>query len=102
MDKDGKIYLELPGIDKHVVNFHHSSFMAGGPVASAGAMVLDSNGKLLALSVLSGHYRPIKGMIDQVINELRQRGVNYNFMVLDLGTAVQFRPTGWWQCCSNH
>ena len=38
--------------------FHHTSFVAGGPVLTAGAVATDDNGFLVAISNRSGHYKP--------------------------------------------
>ncbi|WP_218581945.1 hypothetical protein, partial [Nocardia cyriacigeorgica] len=54
MDNQGNLYASLhhaPG------QFHHSSFLAGGPVAGAGELeVID--GVLQLVTDSSGHYRP--------------------------------------------
>ena len=53
--------------------FHHSSFVAGAPVAAAGEMTIQ-NGKLLSLSNRSGHYTPQRSSLGLVLERLRQLG----------------------------
>ncbi len=71
MDEHGNIYASnhhAPG------RFHHSSFLAGQPVAGAGELrVID--GKLEVLSDQSGHYRPPREFTRQVVEHLRSLGV---------------------------
>jgi hypothetical protein len=47
------------------MGFHHSSFLAGEPVASAGE-IRAKNGVLELVSNASGHYEPPKGLLFQV------------------------------------
>ncbi|MEV0075810.1 toxin glutamine deamidase domain-containing protein [Nocardia neocaledoniensis] len=71
MDQDGNLYASLrhsPGI------FHHSSFLAGAPVAAAGELVV-IGGVLQQLTDSSGHYRPERGHTVQAIEHLRSLGV---------------------------
>jgi hypothetical protein len=54
--------------------FHHSSFLAGGDVAGAGAIkVID--GKLAIISDDSGHYKPGINQVNNVIDEIEKRGI---------------------------
>ncbi|WP_188150891.1 RHS repeat-associated core domain-containing protein, partial [Teredinibacter waterburyi] len=71
MDTQGKIYLSN---SYPVAEFHHSSFLAGAPVASAGMMNV-ANGMILEVSNDSGHYQPPQSLNDQVMNELRDQGL---------------------------
>lgn len=71
MDQDGNLYVSNthePG------TFHHSSFLAGQPVAAAGELVV-IDGILQLLTDSSGHYRPERGHTLQAINHLRSLGV---------------------------
>lgn len=52
---------------------HHSSLVAGGPVASAGEIVVD-RGKLRAASNWSGHYAPPPSCLSILMDQLAQRG----------------------------
>jgi hypothetical protein len=75
MGLDGKIY-----IGSHELGiFHHSSFLAGGPVAAAGEIVI-KDGVILLITAKSGHYRPNpwEKANEQIIEELTLRGVNTN------------------------
>ena len=54
--------------------FHHSSFVAGAPVAAAGEMTVH-HGQVLALSNRSGHYMPPRACLGRVLEKLRQMGV---------------------------
>ncbi|MBX3719743.1 MAG: hypothetical protein KF898_08870 [Parachlamydiales bacterium] len=40
--------------------FHHTSFFGGKPVIGAGELITDPNGKLIAVTDKSGHYKPSK------------------------------------------
>jgi hypothetical protein len=54
--------------------FHHSSFLAGMPTASAGELQV-KKGQLKALTNKSGHYHPGAEQTYQVLNELKERGI---------------------------
>jgi len=74
MDEYGSIYastVHSPG------KFHHSSFFAGQPVASAGEIVVD-NGVLRTVTRRSGHYQPTSEQLDQFLQKLDGNGVNLN------------------------
>jgi hypothetical protein len=71
MDEQGNIYASN---DHRRGRFHHSSFLAGGPVAGAGELrVVD--GKLELISDQSGHYLPPRELTQQVVDRLRSLGV---------------------------
>ncbi len=107
MDKNGRLFVERPGIDEHVKNFHHSSFLSGNPAAMAGTIQFNDDGQIVALTSQSGHYRPKKGMIDQTIDLFLANGVNYIFWVRDFWGPDFYKPevpvneNGWWGCCKN-
>jgi hypothetical protein len=71
MDPEGNFYAS-PQIGSR---FHHSSFLAGGPVAGAGEITV-KDGKLLRISNSSGHYLPDVLNMIQVLQELNARGVD--------------------------
>jgi hypothetical protein len=73
MDNTGSIFA---GSQK-VGRFHHSSFMAGGPVAAAGEMSLN-NGTLKYINTFSGHYLPTPDHLTQVLQELHENAVPLN------------------------
>ena len=54
--------------------FHHSSFLAGAPVAGAGEMLI-CQGKLIFLNNQSGHYQPPPGTLKQVLQQLKIHSV---------------------------
>jgi len=56
MDADGTFYASM---EQAVGEFHHSSLVAGDPVAAAGELDV-GQGVLEALSDKSGHYRPAR------------------------------------------
>jgi hypothetical protein len=60
---------------------HHSSLVAGGPVASAGIMRV-KDGVLQALSSQSGHYRPPPELAVQVLDWLLERRVSLEGVTL--------------------
>ena len=52
---------------------HHSSFLAGGPVAGAGELVTGPDGVLKKVTDRSGHYRPEASHTAQVLERLEQQ-----------------------------
>jgi len=71
MDKHGNIYLST--FSKKGV-FHHSSFLAGQPVAAAGDIRIE-NGKVTDVSRTSGHYQPTSNQLRQFTQQLEKLGV---------------------------
>jgi uncharacterized Zn-binding protein involved in type VI secretion len=72
MDSEGNFYaskFQSPGA------FHHSSLLAGAPVAAAGEMTV-TNGEIAVLTRKSGHYRPSEGMQNQAVSELNDKGID--------------------------
>lgn len=59
--------------------FHHSSLVAGEPVACAGEIAVVS-GMLFYLDNASGHYCPEARHLAQMDRYLREKGVNYCVM----------------------
>jgi hypothetical protein len=80
MDENGKIYASK---EQKVWQFHHSSFLSGGPVAGAGELVVE-DGRPTLLTPRSGHYRPTPEMTQQVFNQLKQSGVDVSGLRIDL------------------
>ncbi len=62
--------------------FHHSSFLAGEPVAAAGEMQVE-NGTLKFLNDHSGHYWPDSSFTDQAIEILRSGGVDMDAVTIE-------------------
>jgi hypothetical protein len=54
--------------------FHHSSFLAGTPVKSAGEWIID-RGKLVAITGKSGHYQPGEAQMLHTLFVLKLKGV---------------------------
>ncbi len=71
MDPNGAFYA---GRHK-VAAFHHSSFLGGGKVASAGTMKI-TQGKLVSITAKSGHYIPGPRQLRLALAELRASGVS--------------------------
>ena len=71
MDSSGRL---LANFSPGHTGFHHSSFVAGKPVAAAGCMVVH-DGYLLSLSNESGHYIPAPSSLSRVINRLAEIGL---------------------------
>ena len=53
LDPDGKLYAR----SHQVGYFHHSTFLAGRPVAAAGELLADDNGRIRIITAKTGHYR---------------------------------------------
>jgi uncharacterized protein YoxC len=71
MDRHGNLYAST----SHEAGiFHHSSFFAGGDVASAGELVV-RDGRIELLTDHSGHYMPGRSRTQQVLEQLASQGV---------------------------
>jgi hypothetical protein len=89
MDGGGAIYC-APAIAVE----HHSCFLAGQPVASAGIISFGESGFIEHLSPLSGHYRPPRDYFNQVVSELKRRGARLEPNVVQLhGATSSFERT---------
>lgn len=64
--------------------FQHSSFLSGGSVGSAGAIMVN-NGKIIKLAPMSGHYQPRIEQFISFLDELTAQGV-------DLSDALLLNP----------
>ena len=72
MDEYGNIYaskFQARG------EFHHSSLLAGGPVAGAGELHVE-DGRLIGVTDNSGHYLPTRQMTLRVATRLADQGVS--------------------------
>lgn len=107
MDGNGNIYTAP---DREVR--HHSSFIAGQPAAAAGMWRVEK-GKLLYIDSESGHYRPPGDYCEQILEELKKRGVNLDNVRKDfwitsrqcmIGAKRKAGVTGlkWWQREKGH
>lgn len=79
MDAYGRFYSSK----RHIVGrFHHSSLGQGKPVAGAGELEV-RDGRLIALTDHSSHYCPARRYTEQVLSELRERGVDVDRIVAE-------------------
>ena len=72
MDVQGNLYASTR---QSVGQFHHSSFLAGAPVAGAGELVITS-GVLIEITDRSGHYRLTPDFLARVLAQLSSQGVD--------------------------
>ncbi|MFJ8913019.1 toxin glutamine deamidase domain-containing protein [Amycolatopsis sp. NPDC102389] len=72
MDPEGNLYVSLTWVSGRL---HHSSFLAGAPVAMAGHIEV-VNGRLTKLTRESGHYQPEKEQLTTGLNVLAEQGVD--------------------------
>lgn len=54
--------------------FHHSSFLAGRPVAGAGTMIIGENFTILEVNNHSGHYKPGLGELKDIAKAIAANG----------------------------
>ena len=73
MDEQGAIFIEKAS-PMLTCKFHHSSFVAGAPVAGAGQIKI-RQGKATFIDNCSGHYRPSDDLMDQVLSLLKQQNI---------------------------
>jgi hypothetical protein len=72
MDENGKIIAsKVHSIGK----FHHSSFLSGQPVASAGEISVEQ-GVVREITRRSGHYKPTAEQLNQFLERLNNAGVD--------------------------
>jgi uncharacterized Zn-binding protein involved in type VI secretion len=80
MDDSGNFYAS----NIHDVGeFHHSSLMAGKPVAAAGELDV-TEGVITGISNRSGHYKPSHDHLMQAVKELRENKVDMRFVLIDV------------------
>ena len=72
MDECGRIFLTY---EHETGLFHHSTFLAGGPVSSAGE-ILVVDGWIVYLDNASGHYQPPARFASQVVHRLKAMGAD--------------------------
>jgi uncharacterized Zn-binding protein involved in type VI secretion len=77
MDENGNLYAG----DQKVFEFHHSSFLAGKPVAGAGEIEVHK-GEIKFMNRRSGHYEPTSELLWQTVEELRANGVQVDDFVI--------------------
>ena len=81
MDGNGNIFASKT---QTVGKFHHSSFLAGEPVASAGEITV-KDGYIKAITRRSGHYQPTEAQSNQLLTQLRTNGVDMSGIVTKAG-----------------
>ncbi len=86
MDENGEIYVADENLWNRVLNFHHSSFLAGKPVAAAGEIAF-SAGRVTNISNISGHYRPSEIYTYQVLLELKSQGMDVDHINIRFSDA---------------
>jgi len=69
--------------DSDSIKFHHSSFLAGNYVSSAGEIAV-KHGKLVGISCKSGHYRPTKKNMIHFLEHLNKHNVNLRNIPIQL------------------
>lgn len=79
MDAQGEFYLSFEG---QKGKFHHSSFLAGQPVACAGEMII-FQGKIFLINNQSGHYQPPPLALDQALDSLKKHGIDLEKIKVD-------------------
>jgi len=80
MDENGELYASLtPAVGK----FHHSSLLAGQPVAAAGELRV-RNGVLELISDQSGHYSPSQEYTQQALAVLQRNGIDLRGVTQEL------------------
>ena len=72
MSANGELWLSF---ESKVHYFHHSTLLAGQPIAAAGEMII-FQGKLFAINNQSGHYHPPPIVLKRVLKVLKAKGVN--------------------------
>ncbi|WP_410661617.1 toxin glutamine deamidase domain-containing protein [Amycolatopsis sp. lyj-112] len=82
MDPQGNLYVSMTWV---MGQLHHSSFLAGQPVAVAGHIKV-VNGRLIQLTRQSGHYQPEKEQLQTGLGILAEQGVD----VSQVDTGPQF------------
>jgi len=75
MGADGKMYADRPVRTDGMFPDNHTSFLAGQPAAAAGE-VEAHGGVIKSVNNSSGHYAPTVRHTDQMLEELKTRGVD--------------------------
>jgi hypothetical protein len=85
MDAAGELYASF---EAERDRLHHSSLLAGAPVACAGELLV-FDGRLLLISNQSGHYRPPPRALAQALDALLRAGADLSATrVLSLGVDL--------------
>jgi hypothetical protein len=73
LDGKGNMYATLDAYRLGRISIHHSSFLAGGPVAAAGELEV-REGKIVGFTDQSGHYKPTLDLSGQFLKWLASKG----------------------------
>lgn len=103
MDEQGQFYV-APKISsyQYKMEFHHSSFFAGQPLAGCGFIYLDNNLAIEAIDNYSGHYKPDSKSMIHVLGALSFHGVELSKIKLtlfvgdDKSTAREYNANEWY------
>ncbi|KAF9434540.1 hypothetical protein BGZ76_007818 [Entomortierella beljakovae] len=79
-DPNGALYVA----QKIKGKFHHSSFLGGGTVCAAGAIVVN-RGKIIKINPKSGHYRPEQRHFEKLLKGLEELGVSFSDVKVSSG-----------------
>lgn len=82
MDPSGNLYVGPQEVGLH----HHSSFLSGGRVICAGEIETDSEGIIVYISNLSGHYRPSANALINFLGVLQESGFDLEDVAVHIGT----------------
>lgn len=81
MDSNGNVYS-----GKHLPDqFHHSSFLSAGAVIGAGEFITDAQGVIIEITNKSGHYKPGKENMLDVLKSLADQGFKFGNTKLNIG-----------------
>lgn len=86
MDADGNVFASNVNV---VYLFHHSTILAGEPVAAAGELFVN-NGVISKITNCSGHYKPEYETTAQLKDVLKKAGYKRDFTYQKCGTADLF------------
>jgi len=95
-DHEGTLYIH----SKVKGRFHHSSFLGGGSVCAAGAIVVN-NGKMLSINPRSGHYRPGLEHFNRLLERLKQSKVDLKNARISYGTTEEDPAVEEKHCCDS-
>lgn len=92
-DEDPNVFAFVIGPDESVYagphvdsEFHHSSFLSGGAVISAGEIETNAKGKVIKISNRSGHYKPGIEPLLSSLSVLEKNGVDLSSVKASFAT----------------
>jgi hypothetical protein len=81
MDESGNIYASAV---HSIGKFHHSSFLSGKPVASAGEIIVEK-GVVKEITRRSGHYKPTAEQLSQFLEKLNNDDIDLSSVNIGAG-----------------